>query len=1036
MANKDYKNGKLVEIIREFNHTGATRYEINGINQAIAVPFWRIAENKFNVIPKGSYKFINESGNNYLEITDNTILEQATQFQICYVYSQISSKYIEEFPELSVMVNKYNELVDDATKLFSYLKSVGMTSDTLQLTKVLSQLEPLTTWFMDNDGEIKTLPISDLYGKFNQMIEHLKKILEEYATERGLLSKGIIHEIHQPNHGFIFEPITYDNGVWRKADISTSADGMGVIKDNDKFYFVEAGEIEIPKDALDKDGQEILEDEYYYLNENGVGLQREEPLYYYQPILHTRRVKNKLVADVNIETMEDLRSQVVDTDTIHEHGLATLNDIPQTFDTIARLQKSFWLREGQVVEVLGYYEAGDGAGHKRIIASEDDGSGVQLNNGLWANIVHNGEVNVSWFGADNSLSHLENGRKLTMILKLPQVKKVNIDKSLNAINIIFSEDKEIDGMGNTITGDSNNPIILYKLQELHPKGIRNLIFKDCKVAIFSESNYNFVLVLNDIKFIDCKKAIEYKSPIGSGGGAMLAFSRFENIEFIKSEYCIYLDCSNKSSCYANYIQFNNIKAYHCQAFIYANNIKQMIEWNIKFLNMEASVTTIEKLKTDRYGVVILENCTSCVFNIYNSYIEYVGSLITVGEATANQFKQGATLIEGTKNTYQKDGLYLDDGSSGEKAIYNFNYGAFNTKDCSRIKFQITDTSLTLTPAIIKSNGNDKEISFIASRNNVLTVLYEYPLKHGEFLTNRTDVEFGSSKGIFYIELSKGTVNNLGGMIYDSSIKWSYDKPPFIYKTGSIERNMNIYKFKEEIDLSQMTSSGEFSYAVSNVRHLCFLKNIFDAPLDILDGGLVSGNVNLINGQFNLQTNGSKKYFILAQTGNICFNDTNFIFKGNENIEFIIGQNNVFTFENCTFDFSNFTGTVKFTGVMICMFRNIKIIGEKKVYFGNGVTALNNPFTANLSQLGTTYMATKMQQEGVYNDYISYMDEKTAYDKQQEKLEKQRQLAYEQALEENPELTYEEFMSVQPMILNLVEEPQPSEALKKFMEKYL
>ena len=182
MANKDYKNGKLVEIIREFNHTGATRYEINGINQAIAVPFWRIAENKFNVIPKGSYKFINESGNNYLEITDNTILEQATQFQICYVYSQVSSKYIEEFPELSVMVNKYNELVDDATKLFSYLKSVGMTSDTLQLTKVLSQLEPLTTWFMDNDREIKTLPISDLYGKFQQMIDKLYNEIKKLTS--------------------------------------------------------------------------------------------------------------------------------------------------------------------------------------------------------------------------------------------------------------------------------------------------------------------------------------------------------------------------------------------------------------------------------------------------------------------------------------------------------------------------------------------------------------------------------------------------------------------------------------------------------------------------------------------------------------------------------------------------------------------------------------------------------------------------------------------------------------------------------------
>ncbi|MGL5963360.1 MAG: right-handed parallel beta-helix repeat-containing protein [Fusobacteriaceae bacterium] len=54
---------------------------------------------------------------------------------------------------------------------------------------------------------------------------------------------------------------------------------------------------------------------------------------------------------------------------------------------------------GDVVEVLGYYTAGDGAHHKRKIETTDDGSGVQCANGTWANIVHNGEVNVSWFGA-------------------------------------------------------------------------------------------------------------------------------------------------------------------------------------------------------------------------------------------------------------------------------------------------------------------------------------------------------------------------------------------------------------------------------------------------------------------------------------------------------------------------------------------------------------------------------------------------------------------------------------------------------------
>ena len=127
MANEDYKNGKLVEIIREFENTG-NRYEINGINQSRSFPFWREEEGKFKVIPKGSYKFINESGNNYLEITDETILQQALQFQNCLcIFCKFLQKYVEDFPETQCFNHKiHNELVDDATKLFSYLKSVGI----------------------------------------------------------------------------------------------------------------------------------------------------------------------------------------------------------------------------------------------------------------------------------------------------------------------------------------------------------------------------------------------------------------------------------------------------------------------------------------------------------------------------------------------------------------------------------------------------------------------------------------------------------------------------------------------------------------------------------------------------------------------------------------------------------------------------------------------------------------------------------------------------------------------------------------------
>ncbi|MGL5904758.1 MAG: hypothetical protein ACRCZO_18890 [Cetobacterium sp.] len=50
--------------------------------------------------------------------------------------------------------------------------------------------------------------------------------------------------------------------------------------------------------------------------------------------------------------------------------------------------------------MLGFHAKGDGSHHKRIAKSEDDGSGEQGQNGIWWCIVHSGEVNVSWFGAN------------------------------------------------------------------------------------------------------------------------------------------------------------------------------------------------------------------------------------------------------------------------------------------------------------------------------------------------------------------------------------------------------------------------------------------------------------------------------------------------------------------------------------------------------------------------------------------------------------------------------------------------------------
>lgn len=54
---------------------------------------------------------------------------------------------------------------------------------------------------------------------------------------------------------------------------------------------------------------------------------------------------------------------------------------------------------GDIVSLLGYYSKGDRGAHKRIIESASKVGGIQLANGLWANVLSsNGKVMVEWFG--------------------------------------------------------------------------------------------------------------------------------------------------------------------------------------------------------------------------------------------------------------------------------------------------------------------------------------------------------------------------------------------------------------------------------------------------------------------------------------------------------------------------------------------------------------------------------------------------------------------------------------------------------------
>ena len=168
------------------------------------------------------------------------------------------------------------------------------------------------------------------------------------------------------------------------------------------------------------------------------------------------------------------------------------------------------LRVGDIVEVLGYYEVGDGAGHKRIIANEDDGSGVQLNNKLWANIVHNGEVNSSWFGCKyNSLQSTRTN--YTNLLKAVNYNQtVNITEDLyieqNGDNVVTSENLILKGKDNAklifSNGDKTNYFLINNNKN-------NIIFNDLVISFNEKNSLRFTQILSVAGMLKIKK-IEIK----------------------------------------------------------------------------------------------------------------------------------------------------------------------------------------------------------------------------------------------------------------------------------------------------------------------------------------------------------------------------------------------------------------------------------------------------------------------------------------------------------------------------------------------
>ena len=117
----DFKTGKTIEIIKEFLADGGDKFEINGIDLSKAVFMYRERNSSFIPIPKGNYLTNIENNILYLNITGD-VIAKAYEYQVIYTSDMKAGKYLEEYPELKVLVSKYNDLVEDVTNIIKYTK--------------------------------------------------------------------------------------------------------------------------------------------------------------------------------------------------------------------------------------------------------------------------------------------------------------------------------------------------------------------------------------------------------------------------------------------------------------------------------------------------------------------------------------------------------------------------------------------------------------------------------------------------------------------------------------------------------------------------------------------------------------------------------------------------------------------------------------------------------------------------------------------------------------------------------------------------
>lgn len=187
-------------IVKEITiNSSTTNYELNGIvgNNLEFYGLDKITGN-YKELPKAWYQLIKNNGNYVFKVVDPSIFNYS-KIQVALWYDNKSLTYVTEFnPDIKVLVDRYNILVNTVSQLWEYTKRQMIVGDSMEMHLILPKLKSEELWICKGD-HYEAISIVDVNAELRKLIDRyaaMYKIeLEQKANEQKLEINRYVQEL-------------------------------------------------------------------------------------------------------------------------------------------------------------------------------------------------------------------------------------------------------------------------------------------------------------------------------------------------------------------------------------------------------------------------------------------------------------------------------------------------------------------------------------------------------------------------------------------------------------------------------------------------------------------------------------------------------------------------------------------------------------------------------------------------------------------------------------------------------------------------